>query len=266
MTVGGGGYIGLEAAAVLNSLGKSVVVLEAADRVLARVAGEELSSFYQAEHRSRGVDVRTDVELAGPDFDNGRAVAAQLRGGERIATDMVIVGIGMVPETAPLTAAGVRGSNGVDVDEYCRTTLLDVYAIEDCAAHVSKFADGARIRLESVQNANDQAKTVAAHIAGEPTPYAEIPWFWSHQYDLKLQTVGLSAGHDQTIVRGASRRFSVLYLKERRLVALDCVNSIKDYVQGRVHVMSGAVLDQAQLASSEIALKHVAEQTSGSPV
>ncbi|EQB33681.1 NAD(P)/FAD-dependent oxidoreductase [Sphingobium ummariense] len=259
VTVIGGGYIGLEAAAVLSKFGKQVVLLEALDRVLARVAGEELSRFYEAEHRAHGVDLRTGAKMDCIEVTNGQATAVLMQDGERIATDMVIVGIGIVPETGPLIAAGAVGGNGVDVDAFCRTSLPDIYAVGDCAAHENGFARGARIRLESVQNANDQAKTAVMHILGKEEPYDAVPWFWSNQYDLKLQTVGLSIGHDHTILRGnpATRSFSVLYLKGGKLIALDCVNAVKDYVQGRAHVVSGAVLDQAQLADASIPLKEV---------
>jgi 3-phenylpropionate/trans-cinnamate dioxygenase ferredoxin reductase subunit len=255
----GGGYIGLEAAAVLTKLGKSVTLLEALDRVLARVAGEELSRFYEAEHRAHGVDLRTGAMVESISSKNGAATGVRLTDGTEIAADMIIVGIGIIPETAPLIVAGASGGNGIDVDAYCRTSLPDIYAIGDCAAHASGFAGGAQIRLESVQNANDQAKVAVQHIMGEPTEYNAVPWFWSNQYDLKLQTVGLSSGHDQTILRGdpATRSFSVLYLKAGKLLALDCVNMVKDYVQGRAHVISGALLDQAQLADPAIPLKEV---------
>ena len=147
----------------------------------------------------------------------------------------------------------------MDVDEYCRTSLPDIYAVGDCAAHANSFARGAQIRLESVQNANDQAKTAVGHIMGMEEAYNAVPWFWSNQYDLKLQTVGLSTGHDQTILRGdpATRSFSVLYLKDGKLIALDCVNAVKDYVQGRAHVLSGAVLNPTQLADASTMLKDV---------
>jgi len=259
VTVIGGGYIGLEAAAVLSKLGRKVVLLEALDRVLARVAGEELSRFYEAEHRTRGVDLRTGARMNCIEVTDGKATAVLMQDNERIETNMVIVGIGIIPETGPLIAAGAEGGNGVDVDEYCRTSLPDIYAVGDCAAHANSFAGGARIRLESVQNANDQAKTAVKHMMGKEEPYHAVPWFWSNQYDLKLQTVGLSTGHDQTILRGdpATRSFSVLYLKEGKLIALDCVNAVKDYVQGRAHVVAGAVLDQAQLADPDVPLKEV---------
>lgn len=255
----GGGYIGLEAAAVLTKLGKSVTLLEALDRVLARVAGEELSRFYEAEHRAHGVDLRTGTMVDCIESTDGRATAVLLQDGTRIAADMVIVGIGIIPETGPLIAAGASGGNGVDVDAFCRTSLPDIYAVGDCASHANGFAGGAQIRLESVQNANDQAKVAVQHILGQENAYDAVPWFWSNQYDLKLQTVGLSSGYDGTILRGdpATRSFSVLYMKGGKLIALDCVNMVKDYVQGRAHVVSGALLDQAQLADATIPLKEV---------
>jgi 3-phenylpropionate/trans-cinnamate dioxygenase ferredoxin reductase subunit len=175
---------------------------------------------------------------------------------------MAIVGIGIIPAVAPLIAAGAAGGNGVDVDEVCRTTLPDVYAVGDCAAHLNAFAGNSRIRLESVQNANDQATTVAKAICGDPKPYHATPWFWSNQYDLKLQTVGLSSGHDQSILRGdpASRSFSVVYLKDGRVIALDCVNMVKDYVQGRKLVEASAMIDPALLANHGTPLKEMVAQ------
>lgn len=257
VTIIGGGYIGLEAAAVLRKLGKTVVLLEALDRLLARVVGSELSRFYEAEHRAHGVDVRTGARLDSIDVVEGKAAAVLMADGERIHTDMVVVGIGIIPETAPLVAAGAAGGNGIDVDAYCRSSLPDIYAVGDCAAHANRFADGARVRLESVQNANDQAKVAVAHILGKDAVYDAVPWFWSNQYDLKLQTVGLSIGFDETVVRGdpASRRFSVVYLRGGKVIALDCVNAVKDYVQGRIHVVSGARIEPSLLGDVTVPLK-----------
>jgi 3-phenylpropionate/trans-cinnamate dioxygenase ferredoxin reductase subunit len=254
----GGGYIGLEAAAVLTKLGKKVVLLEALPRVLARVAGPELSAFYEAEHRAHGVDLRTGIGVEAIE-GTGRVSGVRLVDGSLVPAQMVIVGIGIIPAVEPLLAAGAKGGNGVEVDACCRTSLPDVYAIGDCAAHVSNFADGAVIRLESVQNANDQATVTAKAICGEALPYGATPWFWSNQYDLKLQTVGLSTGHDATILRGdpASRSFSVIYLKAGRVIALDCVNMVKDYVQGRKLVEARAVIDPAALADTNILLKEL---------
>ena len=259
VTIIGGGYIGLEAAAVLSKFGKKVVLLEALDRVLARVAGEDLSRFYEAEHRAHGVDLRTGARMDCIEVTDGKATAVLMQDGERIETDMVIVGIGIIPETGALIAAGAAGGNGVDVDEYCRTSLPDIYAVGECAAHANRFAGGAQMRLESVQNANDQAKVAVAHIMGKEEAYDAVPWFWSNQYDLKLQTVGLSTGFDQTITRGdpASRSFSIVYLKGGKVIALDCVNMVKDYVQGRAHVIASATLDVAQLGNASVPLKEV---------
>ena len=254
----GGGYIGLEAAAVLSKLGKKVIVLEALDRVLARVAGEPLSRFYETEHRAHGVEIRlgTTVEcIEGTD----RATGVRLASGEIIPAEMVVVGIGIVPAVEGLIAAGAVGGNGVLVDEHCRTSLPDVWAIGDCAMHSNTFAGGASIRLESVQNANDMATTVAKALTGNPEAYRAVPWFWSDQYDLKLQTVGLSIGHDTAVVRGdvASRSFSVVYLKQGRVVALDCVNAIKDYVQGRNLVLAGSTIPPDLLADNKVPIKEM---------
>lgn len=260
VVVVGGGYIGLEAAAVLTKLGKHVTVVESLDRVLSRVAGEALSRFYEAEHRSHGVTIELDATVAGFETgDNGIATAVTLADKRTLKADMFIVGIGIIPETGPLVAAGAATGNGVDVDTHCRTSLADIYAIGDCAAHSNPFADGAMIRLESVQNANDQAKVAALDIIGEETEYNAVPWFWSDQYDLKLQTVGLSTGHDSYVVRGdpASRKFSVIYYRDGKVVALDCVNATKDYVQGRKAVVEGLNLDKDELANTDIPIKEV---------
>jgi 3-phenylpropionate/trans-cinnamate dioxygenase ferredoxin reductase subunit len=256
----GGGYVGLETAAVLRGQGKEVVLVEALDRVLARVAGPEISRFYEAAHRAQGVDIRLGAAVKRIEGVGGRAAAVRLQGGARIAAEMVIVGIGIDAEVAPLLAAGAEGANGVWVDPFCRTSLPGVYAIGDCAAHDNAYAGGLRIRLESVQNAHDMAATAARSIVGPAEPYAAVPWFWSNQYDLRLQTVGLSVGHDQTVVRGRPEEgsFSVCYLLEGRLIALDCVNAVKDYAQGRKLIVGRTVVDPARLADPSVPLKELA--------
>ena len=254
----GGGYIGLEAAAVLSKAGKKVVLLEALDRVLARVAGADLSRFYEKEHRDHGVDLRLGVCVDAIEGET-KVTGVRLADGEVIPADLVIVGIGIVPAVEPLIAAGADCANGVRVDRLCKTSLPDVYAIGDCAAHANDFAEGAEIRLESVQNANDQANVVAKGIVSDEAPYHAIPWFWSNQYDLKLQTAGLSTGHDQAVLRGdpATRSFSVVYLKAGKVIAIDCVNATKDYVQGRMIVTAGLVATAEQLADTETPLKEL---------
>jgi 3-phenylpropionate/trans-cinnamate dioxygenase ferredoxin reductase subunit len=253
----GGGYIGLEAASVLTKFGKSVTVIEAQDRVLARVAGEPLSRFYEAEHRAHGVEVRLGAAVESIVEQDGRASGVRLANGEVLPGQMVIVGVGIVPAVEPLIFAGAKDGNGVRVDGFCRTTLPDVFAIGDCAEHRNAFAQGQWIRLESIQNANDQANVVAKAICGGNDEYHVVPWFWSNQYDLRLQTVGLSLGHDQVVTRGdpATRSFSLIYLREGAVIALDCVNATRDYVQGRALVASGAVIDMRKLADTGTQLK-----------
>ena len=254
----GGGYIGLEAAAVLAKMGKKVTVLEAMDRVLARVASEPLSRFYEAEHRAHGVDMRLGVEVTAIEGET-RVTGVRLADDSVIPAQMVIVGIGIIPAVVPLLHAGASGGGGVDVDEYCRTSLPDIFAIGDCAAHANDFAGGAVMRVESVQNANDMANAVAKSIAGELTAYHAVPWFWSNQYDLRLQTVGLSTGYDATVLRGdpAARSFSVIYLKQGKVIALDCVNMVKDYVQGKALVVGGLALAPELLEDTSKTLKEL---------
>lgn len=254
----GGGYIGLEAAAVLAKMGKKVTLLEAMDRVLARVAGEPLSRFYEAEHRAHGVDVRLGVQVTSIKGDT-HVSGVELADGEVVPAQLVIVGIGIIPSVAPLLHAGASGGGGVDVDEYCRTSLPDIYAIGDCAAHANDFAGGAVMRVESVQNANDMANAVAKSITGKLTVYRAVPWFWSNQYDLRLQTVGLSVDYDATVLRGdpATRSFSVIYLKTGKVIALDCVNMVKDYVQGKALVVDGMMFTPDQLADTSVTLKEL---------
>lgn len=259
ITVIGGGYIGLEAAAVLSKMALDVTLLEALPRVLARVAGEELSAFYQQEHRRHGVDLRLGVAVDSLEGKDGRVIGVKLADGEVLAADAVIVGIGIVPAVGPLLQAGAGGVNGVDVDAHCRTSLPDIYAIGDCAAFACDYAGRQIMRVESVQNANDMATCVAKAICGDEQPYRAFPWFWSNQFDLKLQTAGINVGFDQAIIRGdpSDRSFSIIYLKQGRILALDCVNRVKDYVQGRKLVEAGAMLEPHLLADVDLPLKEL---------
>ncbi|NNC53501.1 MAG: FAD-dependent oxidoreductase [Erythrobacter sp.] len=255
----GAGYIGLEAAAVLRKMDCDVTVVEMQDRVLARVAGPEISDFYAAEHRAHGVDLRLETGVERIEGDGEKVTGVTLSTGETAACDIVIVGIGIVPAVGPLIAAGAAGSNGVDVDTFCRTSLDDIYAIGDCAAHPNPYAGNAVIRLESVQNANDMATVAAKAIMGDKQDYDSVPWFWSNQYDLRLQTVGIANGYDAAVLRGdpETRKFSLIYLKEGVIIALDCVNNTRDYAQGRKLVMGRAEVDPDLLADAETPLKEM---------
>ena len=255
----GGGFIGLEAAAVLAKFGKKVVVLETMDRVLARVAAPPLSKFFEIEHRANGVDIRLNASTAAIEGET-RVTGVRLADGEVIAADLVIVGVGIIPAVQPLLLAGAKGNNGVAVDTHCRTSLPDIFAIGDCALHYNHFADGAEIRLESVQNANDMAITAAKAICGVPESYSALPWFWSNQYDIRLQTVGLSIGYDELVVRGdpSQRSFSVVYVRKGRVIALDCVNATKDYVQGKTLILADINPSLGDLGNIELPLKSLA--------
>lgn len=253
----GGGYVGLEVASVLIGLGKQVVLVEKQPRLLARVAGQEISAFFEREHRRQGVDVRLETDVVRIEGRGGRATGVWLSTGELIEADMIIAGIGITPSIDVLAAAGADVADGVLVDPFCRTTLPDVFAVGDCAAHQSRFAEGRIRRLESIQNANDQATTVAKVICDQPEPYNSVPCFWSHQYDLRLQTIGLAENHDQIVVRGDidQRSFSVVYLRGSCVVAIDSVNAPRDFAQGRRLVEQALSIDRQRIADPNVALK-----------
>jgi len=188
-----------------------------------------VAARFIATARRRGVSIQTDVKVECIEENEGCVSGVRLSNGATIPYDVVITGIGIVPAVTPLIAAGAAGTNGVDVDEHCRTSLVDIFSIGDCAAHCNKFANGARVRLESVQNATDQAAVVAKVIIGARVTYDSVPGFWSIQYDLRLQTVGLSMDYDRALLWGNidQRSFSVIYIRAGRVIALDCVNAAK---------------------------------------
>jgi 3-phenylpropionate/trans-cinnamate dioxygenase ferredoxin reductase subunit len=257
----GGGYIGLEATAALRKLGIEVTVLEALDRLLERVTSPVISDFFLRVHTDHGASIRFGTTVAGfaEGQDPGRVGGVILEDGEVIPADVVIVGIGLVPEVTELLHAGADVTNGVVVDQHCLTTLDDVYAIGDCANHANAFAGGARLRLESVQNAAEQGKIVAAHILGRAEPYEVVPWFWSNQYDVKMKMAGLMGAYDRLVVRGDpdAGEFTVVYFRDGALLALDCVNRPGDYMQGRALIESGARLDPDLVADASLSLKEV---------
>lgn len=243
MVVVGGGYIGLEVASAGIKAEMDVTVLEMEARVLQRVTTPEMSAFYTEVHTGHGVDVRVNARVSA--FEgNGKVTGVQCEDGTRVPADLVIVGVGIVPNVELADAAGIACDNGILVDEHCRTSAEHVYAAGDCTNHPSPFL-GRRVRLESVPNATDQARVAAANMCGDPKIYDSVPWFWSDQYDLKLQMVGYSMDGDAQVVRGRmeDREFAVFYLKDGRLIAADAVNCPRDFL-----VYKRLVAERAQIA------------------
>jgi len=235
MVLIGAGYVGLEVAAVAIRTGLSVTVLEAADRVLARSASPEMSRFYQQMHADEGVTIRLGQAPVAIIGNDGVATGVELAGGETIAADVVVVGVGLVPNVELAKAAGLDCDNGIAIDENGQTSDPDILACGDCANQF--FPDlGRSCRLESVPAATGQAQAVAGTIVGAPEPYRERPWFWSDQFEVKLQMAGLSQGYVETVVRGApeSRAFCVFYLdEESRVLAADAVNQPREHAKSR---------------------------------
>lgn len=263
MVVVGAGYIGLEAAAVGAQLGVKVTVLEAMGQVLARVAGPEISAFYTDVHRAAGTDIRLGARLEA--FEGGgRVTGVRLEGGEVIPADLVLVGIGVLPNLELASEAGIACGNGVIVDAQMRTSHKDVFAIGDVAwrplAHYGREG-----RLESVHNAIEGGKLAAAAILGAPPPPVDVPWFWSDQFDLKLQTAGLWTGADQRVVRGnpAARSFAVFYLKEGRLIAVDAVNAAPEFLVGKKLVAAKAAVAPGELVDTSLSMKDIGARASG---
>jgi 3-phenylpropionate/trans-cinnamate dioxygenase ferredoxin reductase subunit len=230
----GGGFIGLECAAVAATLGCKVVVLEAMERLMGRVVSPVLSAYYRDLHASHGVDVRLNAAVTAIEGADGRATGVRCADGSLLATDLVVVGIGVIPNAELARAAGLGCNRGIVVDAHLRTDDPGIYAIGDCAEFPHPMASGL-ICLESVQNAIDQGKAVADAIMGDARPYAAVPWFWSDQYDVKLQIVGLTQGYNDTVTLGevAASRFSVLYFREGMLIGIDSVNKPADHIAGR---------------------------------
>jgi 3-phenylpropionate/trans-cinnamate dioxygenase ferredoxin reductase subunit len=259
----GGGFIGLEIAAVARSSGKNVTLIEAAPRLMARAVSPLVSNFFCDVHRQEGVDVllRASVQEIEPDV-------VRLADGSLKPADAVFAGIGVIPNTEGARDAGLAVGNGVCVDQFLRTSDPNIFAIGDCAEFANPFVDngaGDRIRLECVQNAVDQAKYVARFIVGETkggqhgalSPYCDVPWFWTDQFDVRFQMAGLSATHEQVVVRGTleTRKFSVFYFRQGRLVSVDSVNRFADHIAARKMLRVGAQLKPEQAADEAFDLK-----------
>ncbi|MDD9717244.1 FAD-dependent oxidoreductase [Dinoroseobacter sp. PD6] len=247
----GGGYIGLEAAAVASKLGLRVTLVEMADRILQRVAAPETSAFFRKLHADHGVDLREGVGLDRLTGE-GAVTGARLSDGSELALDLVIVGVGIAPATDLAAAAGVALDNGIAVDALGRTSAPGVWAAGDCASLPHR---GARIRLESVQNAIDQAEAVAANMLGAETPYVPKPWFWSDQYDVKLQIAGLNTGYDRVVVRDDAGAISHWYYAGNTLLAVDAMNAPRAYMVGKRLIEGGKSPDATLVADPATELK-----------
>ena len=255
----GAGYIGLEVAAVICQMGLDVTVVEMADRVMSRVVSPDVSDFYQIEHSTQGVRLRLSTGVSAFRGDS-RVESVETAEGELIPADFVVVGVGIAPNTELASASGLTVENGIIVDDGCQTSDPDVYAVGDCTNHPNSIYDQ-RLRLESVHNALEQAKTAVSNICGIESHYSQVPWFWSDQYDLKLQIAGLSQGYDDVVIRGnpANRSFACLYLQDGRLIATDAINSPRDFIQSKALIAARTKVDRDKLANTEFQLKDLAD-------
>ena len=254
----GAGYIGLEVAAVTRQLGLNVTVVEMAGRVMSRVVSPEISDFYQIEHANHGVSLRLSTAITAF-HGNGRINAVETADGDLIPADFVVVGVGIVPNTELAADAGLHVEDGIVVDDQCQTGDPDIFAVGDCTSHPNSIYDR-KIRLESVHNALEQAKTAVSNICGNETHYSQVPWFWSDQYDLKLQIAGLSTGYDDAVIRGnpMDRSFACLYLKDGKLIATDAVNSPRDFIQSKALIAAHAIVARDRLIDTDVQLKDLA--------
>ncbi|MEP0521463.1 MAG: FAD-dependent oxidoreductase [Hyphomicrobiales bacterium] len=253
----GAGYIGLEVAASAVKQGVQVTVLEAEDRVLTRVTSPVVSHFYERIHKAAGVDIRLGARLENfRQSENG--TFAELADGDQLLFDCAVVGIGVLPNTELAQDAEISCDNGILVDEFTKTSDPNIYAVGDCSNHPSYIYDR-RLRLESVPNAVQQAKTAAMSICGEDVAYDQVPWFWSDQYDVKLQTVGLLQGYDQTVVRGDpdSLKFAAFYLRSGRLIAMDAINSPVEFMTSKKLIAGKSMPDPMRLADGSVSMKEI---------
>ncbi len=252
----GAGFIGLEFAAVARKQEKNVTIIEAADRVMGRAVTEDISQYYEELHRRHGCTVMTGAGVSGLEGENGKLTGVSMVNGEKIAAELALVGIGVIANTEVAAEAGIECRNGIVVDANGRTNDEHIYAAGDCALYDHPFA-GEPVRLESVQNAVDQAKAVAAAICGKPHTYDAVPWFWSDQYDIKLQMVGLSAGTDEHVVRGSVEddKYSIFHFRDGVLRSVDSINSAGDHVVARRLLTMGKTITPEQAADVDLKLK-----------
>lgn len=251
MVIIGAGYIGLEVAAVCRSAGLDVTVVEMADRAMSRVVSPQISEYYQRLHEQHGVRFQLSAELAAL-HGAGSVESVELVNGESIPADLVLLAAGIVPNIELAQDAGLSIDNGIAVDDRCRSSDSSVYAIGDCSSHPNSIY-GRRLRLESVHNALEQAKTAVSNICGIEDRYSQVPWFWSDQYDVKLQIAGLSQDYDDVVLRGnpVENRFSCFYLRAQRLIAVDAINSPKEFMRSKTLIADKAIVDPVILAEPE---------------
>jgi 3-phenylpropionate/trans-cinnamate dioxygenase ferredoxin reductase subunit len=256
LAVVGGGYIGLEVAAVAVKHGLEVTVFEALERVMARAVSREMSNFYESVHREAGV--RLELNTGVESFEGDERLSAVRAGGRTHMADVALVGIGVLPNVELAKDAGLPCEDGIVVDEFACTSDPAIFAAGDCTRHTSR--DGTLVRLESVQNAIDQAKHAALAMAGKPTSYKEVPWFWSDQYDLKMQIAGLARPGDELVLRGdpAARKFAVFHMREGSIAAVEAVNAAPEYIVGRKLIADGTKIPRERLADTSIPMKNIA--------
>jgi 3-phenylpropionate/trans-cinnamate dioxygenase ferredoxin reductase subunit len=250
----GGGFIGLEFAAVARKLGKEVVVLEGADRLMPRAVTPMMSEFFRNLHISHGVRIELGAAVSALAGKDGKVNAVCTADGREFPADLVLVGIGILPNAELAQAAGLECDRGIVVDACSRTSDPSIVAAGDCTAR--RLADGSLLRLESVQNAVEQGKSAAAALLGKERLFIAAPWFWSDQYDVKLQMVGLSAGHDRTVLRGApaAQKFSAFYYLGNKLIAVDSINRPEDHLPARRFLGMGISLTAEQVENPDFAL------------
>jgi 3-phenylpropionate/trans-cinnamate dioxygenase ferredoxin reductase subunit len=257
----GGGYVGLEVAAVARKAGLNVTVIETQERILQRVTTPEMSDYYHQLHTERGVNIMLNVAVTGFEGENGDhgSVSKVLCGDLAVEADIVVIGVGILPNIEIAEEAGLKCDNGIVVDDHGQTSNPDIYAAGDCANHPNHLLNR-RLRLESVPNAIEQARVACINLLGGDVEYASIPWFWSDQYELKLQMVGFSSDGEESVVRGdkSTNKFAVFYLKEGRVVAVDAVNSSKAFMLGKR--LYGKSVDAAALADESVELKSFLKQ------
>lgn len=247
----GAGYIGLEVAAICTKLGLQVTVVDIADRVLSRVVSPPVSAFFQQLHTGHGVRFRMSCMPTAFCGDDG-IEAVEFSDGTTQPADLVLVAAGIVPNVELAEAAGLQVDNGIVVNERCQSSDRHIYAIGDCSSHPNGIY-GRRIRLESVHNALEQAKTAVNNLCGIDDDYSQVPWFWSDQYDVKLQIAGLSQGYDATVIRGeqSSARFACFYLRKERLIAVDAINSPREFMRSKALIASLDTVDPRILADPD---------------